>query len=69
MKKLVNALTGKTAMMVVMVLAAIGTVLDIVTAFRLSTTPDYMGMCAVWVALAAWAAALESSKKKNAENK
>lgn len=67
MKKFVNAISGKKAMMVVMVLAVIGTVMEIITSVRLSTVPDYMGMGAVWVALAAWAAALESSKKKENE--
>ena len=64
MKKFVNAISGKKAMMIVMVLAAIGTVMEIVTSIRLSTVPDYMGIGSVWVALAAWNVALENMKKK-----
>ena len=64
MKKVVKALSGRKALYVVMVLALIGTVLDIVTSIRMNTRIDWAGCGAVWVALWAWAVSLENQEKK-----
>ena len=59
MKDLIRALSGKTA------LAAVSSVLEIVTAVRNGTNIDWPGMAILWVALCGWAVCLESGEKKN----
>ena len=67
MKDLIRALSGKTALYIVMALAAVSSVLEIVTAVRNGTSIDWPGMSILWVALSGWAVCLESSEKKNKE--
>ena len=67
MKDLIRALSGKTALYIVMALAAVSSVLEIVTAVRNGTSVDWPGMAILWAALCGWAVCLESTGKKNKE--
>lgn len=66
MKKLVRALSGKKALYVVMAIAAVASVLEIVTSVRNGTRTDWQGMAIYWVAICGWAACL-AKKDKPAE--
>ena len=63
MKQFIRAISGKKALYVVIVLAAIATVLEIVTSVRKGTNTDWQGMIVCWVAIAGWAACLAEKKK------
>ena len=64
MKKLIRVLSGKKALYVVMALAAIASVLEIVTSIRNGTNIDWAGMSVCWVAICGWAICLEPKEKK-----
>ena len=63
MKQFIQAISGKKALYVVIALAAIATVLEIVTSIRNGTNTDWRGMTIYWVAIAGWAACLAGKKK------
>ncbi len=63
MKNILKALSGKKSLYICMTLAAIATVMEIVTAIRTGVTPNYQGMGLYWFALWAWATAIEEQKK------
>lgn len=68
MKKLVNALTGKKAMIIALAAAVIFTVLDVIAAFRMGTKIDFVPMAATFAVIAAWAEVLAARDKKNKKN-
>ena len=63
-KKLVKALSGKKALYIVIALAAIASVLEIVTSIRNGTNTDWPGMAVCWVAVCGWAVCLAEQEKK-----
>lgn len=63
MKNLFRALSGKTALYVVIVLAAAASVLEIVTSVKNGTNTDWPGMAVCWVAICGWAACVASKEK------
>ncbi len=69
MKKFLNAISGRTALIVFIVIAAVCSVLEIVTSVKNNANIDFAGLATIWVAIAGWAACLTSSKKKEDEKK
>ncbi len=69
MKKFLNAISGRTALIVFIVIITICTVLEIVTSVRNNQNIDFLGLGVIWTATAGWAACLTSSKKKEDEKK
>ena len=63
MKKAIKALSGKKSLYVVIVLAAIASVLEIVTSVRTKTRIDWQGMTICWVAICGWAVCLAERKE------
>ena len=59
MKNILKAISGKKSLYIFMTLAAIATVMEIMTAIRTGTAPDYQGMGIYWFALWAWAEAIK----------
>lgn len=64
MKNFINAISGKKAMYVMIVLALIGAVLQIITSIRLGTKNPYTAMGLIFCNLAIWADSLEKKEKK-----
>ena len=62
MKKFVKAISGERALYIVMVLAVLASVMEIITALRTHVNIDYQGMGAYWIALCAWATAIDNTK-------
>ena len=59
MKNILKAISGKKSLYTFIILACITTVMEIMTAIRTGTTPDYQGMGIYWFALWAWAEAIK----------
>ena len=58
MKKFIQAVSGKKAMYVALILVSICTVLDILTSIRLGTKPDFTQITVIYCVIAAWAVCL-----------
>ena len=68
MKKVVKALSGKKALYVIIVIAAVASILEIVTSIRNGTRTDWIGMAVYWSAICCWAVCLgEQEKVENRE--
>ena len=68
MKKFLKVISSKKALYVIMILAAIGNILEIVTAFRVEGYRiDYYGFGIVWACIACWAASISTKEKKEKE--
>lgn len=68
MKNLVNALTGKKAMYIVLAITVICTILEIVTSIRIASYKvDWFAMGIIYSVITIWATCLEKKENKKAE--
>lgn len=58
MKKFIQAVSGKKAMYVTLILVSICAVLDVLTSVRLGTKPDFTPITVIYCVIAAWAVCL-----------
>lgn len=66
MKNFFKAISGKKALVTVLIIAIISSVLEIVTAFRQGTFVDLKSMSSVYAMITIWAVTLIDKDKKNA---
>ena len=59
MKNILKAISGMKSLYTFIILACITTVMEIMTAIKTGTAPDYQGMGIYWFALWAWAEAIK----------
>lgn len=58
MKKFIQAVSGKKAMYVTLILVSICAVLDVLISVRLGTKPDFTPIAVIYCVIAAWAVCL-----------
>lgn len=58
MKKFIQAVSGKKAMYVTLILVSICAVLDVLISVRLGTKPDFTPITVIYCVIAAWAVCL-----------
>ena len=56
MKKFIQAVSGKKAMYIALILVSICAVLDVLISVRLGTKPDFTPITVIYCVIAAWAA-------------
>ena len=64
MKKFIKAISGKKAMMTLLVLVSICSVLEVITSIRLGTRIAFTPLGLIFSCLAVWADSLEKDEKK-----
>lgn len=58
MKKFIQAVSGKKAMYIALILVSICAALDVFTSVRLGTKPDFTPITVIYCVIAAWAVCL-----------
>lgn len=58
MKKFIQAVSGKKAMYIALILVSICAVLDVLISVRLGTKPDFTPITVIYCVIAAWAVCL-----------
>lgn len=64
MKKFLQAISGKTALVIFLIIVVIGTILDIVTSMRMGTKFNYYANGIIYCLIAIWADSLKKKEDK-----
>jgi len=68
MKNFMNAVSGKKAMVTVLIIVTLCFVLDVVTSLRQGRIANFAAISSTYAMITFWAIALSDSDKKNAAN-